>query len=204
MNIDPSVILFDIGGVLVELDGMPSMYNMLKDQRSIEDISRMWEECEAVNLYETGKIKRQEFAERAVVQLGLPISADRFLKEFAKWPRRLHDNALALINLAAEKFQIAALSNISELQWKHVGSTLGLDVIFKYKFLSFEIGFMKPDPKAYHAAIEGLKVEPEEILFIDDNPQNVSQAISLGMQSVCVKNSDEAMAFLSDVVKAIA
>jgi len=54
MNFDPSLVLFDIGGVLVELDGMPSIHNILKGKQSIDEISKMWEECEAVNLYEIG------------------------------------------------------------------------------------------------------------------------------------------------------
>jgi HAD superfamily hydrolase (TIGR01509 family) len=37
--------------------------------------------------------------------------------------------------------------------------------------LSFEIGYKKPDIHAFQTVTNYYKVRPEEVLFIDDNPE---------------------------------
>jgi putative hydrolase of the HAD superfamily len=45
-------------------------------------------------------------------------------------------------------------------------------------------GFLKPDPRAYAAAIEQMGVAPDEIVFIDDQPYNVQGALNAGIRGV--------------------
>lgn len=45
------------------------------------------------------------------------------------------------------------------------------------------LGFLKPDPRSYAAAIEALGVAPEEIVFVDDQPANVRGALNVGLDA---------------------
>ncbi|MCX5421949.1 HAD family phosphatase [Streptomyces sp. NBC_00078] len=47
--------------------------------------------------------------------------------------------------------------------------------------LSCEVGYAKPDPRIYAAALQCLGARPAETLFIDDTPGHVATARSLGM-----------------------
>lgn len=47
--------------------------------------------------------------------------------------------------------------------------------------LSCEIGYAKPDPRIYTAALRRVGAHPAEALFIDDTPGHVATAQSLGM-----------------------
>jgi putative hydrolase of the HAD superfamily len=47
--------------------------------------------------------------------------------------------------------------------------------------LSCEIGYAKPDPRIYTAALQRLAVSPSHALFIDDTPGHVTAAESLGI-----------------------
>lgn len=47
--------------------------------------------------------------------------------------------------------------------------------------LSCEAGYAKPDPRIYTAALRGVQADPADALFIDDTPEHVDAARSLGM-----------------------
>jgi putative hydrolase of the HAD superfamily len=45
-------------------------------------------------------------------------------------------------------------------------------------------GFLKPDRRAYELALEALKVDAADVVFVDDQPFNVAGARELGISSV--------------------
>ena len=44
-------------------------------------------------------------------------------------------------------------------------------------------GILKPDPRAYEQAVQGLGLEPREILFVDDQFRNIAGAVRAGLQT---------------------
>jgi putative hydrolase of the HAD superfamily len=44
-------------------------------------------------------------------------------------------------------------------------------------------GVLKPDPRAYEQAIEGLDLPPEQILFVDDQFRNIAGGVRAGLQT---------------------
>jgi hypothetical protein len=91
-------LLLDVGGVLVELDGMPSLAALLNSAESGEALHERWMALKAVIAHETGRISASEFAEKLTVELPLPISPARFLEAFRAWPRCLRPGALDLLD----------------------------------------------------------------------------------------------------------
>ncbi|ONI80421.1 hypothetical protein ALI22I_44720 [Saccharothrix sp. ALI-22-I] len=92
------------------------------------------------------------------------------------WDRALLEALHRLRGLA----KIAVVSNA----WPHMRSRManaGLPDMVDAVVLSCEIGFAKPDPRIYAAALRGVGARPAEALFIDDTPGHVAAARSLGM-----------------------
>jgi putative hydrolase of the HAD superfamily len=48
------------------------------------------------------------------------------------------------------------------------------------------IGAAKPAPRAYEIALDGLRVEPEQCLFFDDETECVEGARKLGLRAYLV------------------
>lgn len=69
---------------------------------------------------------------------------------------------------------------------------------FDYVFNSYDIGFKKPDVKAFQYVLNKLQAFPRECVFIDDEEDNVHVAKKLGFKSVRYKNNKK---FLSDLEK---
>ena len=73
-----SGLLFDIGGVLVALDGVPSLARLLEIEPAHDEIHRRWLACPSVVRHETGQIAADQFAIEVVQDLGLSLSPRRF------------------------------------------------------------------------------------------------------------------------------
>ena len=50
---------------------------------------------------------------------------------------------------------------------------------------------MKPDERIFRTIIEKEHILPEETLFVDDGPRNVSMGESLGFRTLCPKNGED-------------
>jgi len=175
-------VLLDIGGVLVELDGMPSLSALLNSVESHEALHERWMASRAVIAHETGKISAREFAEQLVVELHLPIRTTEFLEAFRAWPRGLRNGALGLLDRIRPDYVVAALSNTSAAHWERI-EALGLAHRFQRTYLSFRTGHLKPTPDAFHVALADLDLHPSEVLFFDDSEANVRAAQELGIDA---------------------
>lgn len=62
-------------------------------------------------------------------------------------------------------------------------------LILKFKVLESALeGSRKPEEKFYHKLLERLKMNPEEVVFLDDFGKNLKPAQKMGFQTVKVKS----------------
>lgn len=61
---------------------------------------------------------------------------------------------------------------------------------FKYQFLSYKIGYLKPEPEIYKYVIDNISFQKEKLFFIDDLKINVKSARNEGIDSVQYFNYD--------------
>jgi putative hydrolase of the HAD superfamily len=57
--------------------------------------------------------------------------------------------------------------------------------------LSCEVGYAKPDPEIYHRALEALGLPGSEVLFIDDQIENLAPAQALGMRTILAETGEQ-------------
>ena len=60
--------------------------------------------------------------------------------------------------------------------------------LFDHYALSYTLGFRKPDPRIYRAALAMAESLPEEALYFDDIPEYVQAAAGLGMRALHFEN----------------
>jgi glucose-1-phosphatase len=174
-------IVFDLGGVLVELDGPAKMLEWCPEIGSLAELWRRWLTSATVRRFESSEWDTQEFADNIVADFKLPVSTAEFLDNFAKWPRRLYPGTAALVETLQTGHRVSCLSNTSALHWARMRDHMGIDNLFSEPFLSFRMGMMKPDAAIFSAVAERLGAEPEQVLYFDDNQINVDGARAIGM-----------------------
>ena len=94
---DFDVLLFDLGGVLIDFAGFEEMRHLLPEGLDRSGIRDRWIHSESVQLFERGDIKPEEFARRLIGEFHLELSAEEFLQEFVSWARGPYPGALALL-----------------------------------------------------------------------------------------------------------
>jgi glucose-1-phosphatase len=194
------VLLFDLGGVLVDFDGITPLVGLAGGRLSREEARRFWLLSPSVRRFETGRCSGEEFARGAIAELGLEIAPAFFLREFLAWDRGPMPGALDLLDELRPRFLMACLSNNNELHWARLCAETGLAGKFHRCYLSQEIGLIKPDHEIFDHVIRDLAVSPARILFLDDNPECVEAARAAGMNARQARGVQEARAALSAVV----
>jgi putative hydrolase of the HAD superfamily len=81
-------------------------------------------------------------------------------------------------------FRIGILSNMGEDLLKYMRQEFGWLGRFDHHTWSCELNIAKPDPAIYLHTCKKLGVTPEQSLFIDDKPENIAAAESVGMAAI--------------------
>ena len=127
----------------------------------------------------------QEFLDRFAATYTIPrnevtveVFTESFLKALAPMPG-IED---ILKELRTAGVIISMLSDTSAM-FAGARNTGILSEYFDHVFLSFEIGFKKPDPRAFKTVIDYYKFAPSQIYFIDNNKVNIEAAEELGFKA---------------------
>ena len=184
------ILLFDLGGVLVEFSGVQDLAVLLQGRLSESEILERMSHYLPMEQFGLGQLSREEFGNRFVKDWNLELPPEDFLREFQSWSRRLYPGAVELLALLRPRFRLAALSNSNELHWEHNTNDLGVNGLFEVAISSHQIGLYKPDPRMYLIALDRLGISPDRVMFFDDVPANVTAASALGIRAFQVEGVD--------------
>jgi len=110
----------------------------------------------------------------------------------------LWDDAIpTLRELRARGLRTAIVSNCDH-GTRDVVERLGLPEETDAVILSFEIGVAKPDPRIYRAALEALRVDPGDALFVDDQVAYCDGAAALGIGTVLLLRDEASRSARAD------
>jgi glucose-1-phosphatase len=189
------LVLFDLGGVLIELRGVPAMRN-LSGIVNDDELWHRWLTCRWVRSYETGQCSKEAFARGMVDDWGLSIRPTAFLEEFQSWPVGPMPGAEDLVREVLERVPVSCFSNTNELHWAGNAVHWPLVSMFQERFVSYEMGIAKPDREAFEHVAGALSAPPERVLFLDDNAANTESARTVGFRALRVSGVEEARSAL--------
>jgi epoxide hydrolase-like predicted phosphatase len=179
---DKDVLLFDLGGVLVEVAPAARMLESLGLPTEPE-LLRRWVSVEPWVRLEVGEIDGPSFSEQFVAELGLSLDPERVLSEFEAWNLGLFPGAAETLAELRQRHRLAVLSNTNEIHARRLTGEMGIHDRVDTVFFSHLIGLRKPDERAYRHVADELSVDVTDLVFFDDNAENVEAARSLGMQA---------------------
>lgn len=180
------MLLFDLGGVVIELDGLPIAREWIGAQDE-QSVWSAWIHSPAVRRFESGGCDAVTFAERIVAELRLPISPSEFLGRFERWPKGLFPGVRDLLASLRPRFRLACLTNCNAVHWPRFLGEMGLRELLDHPFSSHELRALKPDRDIFEKVVKELGCEPGRVLFLDDNQVNVDGALAAGLAARQVK-----------------
>jgi glucose-1-phosphatase len=182
-----TTVIFDIGGVLVNIDSNAFLRPLGIEQNRISRLEKQAIERIAKE-YEIGHVGNEEFFKML----------DKIFK--GKHTRKKLENAwnaivieenssiIPIVNAIRASYQTAILSNTNPAHFQASCDTAAILKKFSKLYLSFRIGTAKPNLKVYQYVIRDLSAEPSSFLFIDDLAENVAAAVKCGMKGIVFKD----------------
>lgn len=207
----PENLIFDLGGVLIDLD----VNRMLKGFEGVGLDPRMFMAesaekgattvCEGMSVgqllsdYQTGDITTEELLETILPECRPGTTREQLVEAWNHCLVSIPRERLETVRRWREKgHRTYMLSNTNDLHWRYIstrcfgGEGLGLEDCFDGVFLSHEMRLAKPDAEIYRRTLETLGVRAEDCWFVDDAQVNVEAARKEGLQAewLDVKNED--------------
>ncbi len=177
-------ILFDFGGVLAE-EGFREGLKALARAQGLdpEGVFRAGMEAVYASGYVLGKGSEEDFWALLRARTGLR-GPDHALREAVLARFRLRPGMLALVDALRRKGYITGLLS-DQTDWLDaIDRKAGLYAHFDKVYVSHRLGKGKRDPGLFDDVVRDLGLRPEEVLFVDDNPENVARARSRGLRAV--------------------
>src|SRR5262245_28361649 len=78
----------------------------------------------------------------------------------------------------------ALLSNSGPEVMARVRAERRIEQVFDAVVISCEVGLSKPDPRIYRLCLDRLGLEPPDVLFVDDRPDNIDGAARIGLRTL--------------------
>lgn len=193
-------IIFDVGGVILfPKSSLLDNFLQISKQISLSQDKMIKIFKKYREKLSTGKIKMTDFLrlllEKSNVDFTIKELENLFKKSFQIKEEEINEELLGYINHLHRKYVIATLSNCINV----FSDNKKIKKYFDYIFNSYEIGFKKPDKRAFKYLLNKLKAKPKECLFIDDEKENVIMAESLGIKSIEYIDNKKLIASLKKV-----
>lgn len=184
-------IVFDLGGVLIDLD-FPCALKAF-EQAGLTDIARDVQAFSREGIFmdiELGNISSDEFMKAICERSERPMSIEEAQKYWNLILMDIPQEKLVLVRELRKKYPVYLLSNTNQPHWEYVCKQIlckngyQLDDYFVKAFLSYEMHLAKPDKAIFEQMLQEAGLKAEETLFIDDSEVNCKAAEALGIQTI--------------------
>jgi putative hydrolase of the HAD superfamily len=191
-----TTIALDLSGVMFTkpADWRPFAYAAAELGVSEELLRRvLWHgpDVEAANV---GALTAEQYAARAAARVG--VSAERMLHVIDQiWNSELNAELHRGVAALKPAVRVIACTN----NWSFLGQQLAkhpIDGFFDDVINSADVGACKPDARIYGVLLERAGCAAEQVVFVDDTPENVEAANALGIRGIHHVSNDRTLGLL--------
>ena len=191
-------IIFDLGGVILDIDESIVYKELEKMGISTLELAHSKEFMEIMSRFDTGIYTAPTFRKKTKALLGLEKMTDQ--KFDAIWNSTLLDiprERIEAIEKVKKHYKIFLMSNSNVIHYDLYIRDLQLrfgynefDELFNKSYFSFAEHLEKPDPRFFELILDHEGLLPEETLFIDDSKKNIEAAQALGIHTYNIRRDE--------------
>ncbi len=193
-------VIFDWGGVLIE-NPTSGIQRYCRDYLGIGDGCMLAAYRKLMPYFQEGKITEEEFWKGVRRRTGAKreMPASLWLEAFERSYSEKKDVFAVAAELHEKGYRTGILSNTEKPARPFINREPYR--IFDPIVLSWEAGSAKPQHRIFEVLIETLRMDPPDILLIDDVAANITVARELGLQGLLFTNTEELKAALADLLR---
>lgn len=187
-----NTLLFDFGGVLLDLDTNRTFAAMKEVMGFEGDAHEIYHKNqELFDAFETGHLIVESFLWKLQHKSKRVPPVEKLISAWNAMLLGWNPEKLALLTELKSRYRTFLLSNTNEIhiEWvrrdlKNKHNITDFDSrFFEKTYYSHLVGKRKPDADIFQFVIADAKINPAETLFIDDNAHNIEAAAKLGFQT---------------------
>ena len=197
MNTKPSIVVFDLGKVLVDFDySIAARRIAARCTQPPENLHAFLGSSPLLVQYETGSLTRQDFFDAMRQATGFLGE----VKEFGEFFADIFTAIPPMIELHAELrrrgIPTYIFSNTNDLAIEHIRRNFPFFKNFDGYIFSYEVKAMKPDAPIYHALEKMTGKRGDEIIYIDDRAENIAAGAARGWRTILHETPEQSRADL--------
>lgn len=181
-------IIFDFGGVLVDLDPKKSLDAFAAiGLTKVADFLTLYGHTGPFGEIENGDIGVEQFHETVRTLFGVEVSDEQIDHAWLSFLGDLPVAKMRMVHELAKTYRVFLLSNTNPIHIRRLNefddNGYPLNECFEKCYFSFEVGLSKPGRAIFEHVLNDAGLIPEETLFVDDGPENCKMAASLGIST---------------------
>jgi len=183
-------IVFDLGGVLIDLDFKSAINGLQKAGfTNVKEQLQAFDNEGIFQKFELGEISADEFRASIRENSNVSLTDEEVDSLWNLMLLEIPREKLELILDLRSKYMVYLLSNTNSIHWDYVCKNafnyrgFRVNDYFEKTFLSFEMHLAKPDKAIFEKMLEDANLLAEETLFIDDSEANCKAAEEVGIHA---------------------
>lgn len=175
--------------LLLDMDGLVVQKSEIFSLRISKKLNIPWDDVLVFFKNEfqdclTGKADLKQELAKYASEWGWKDSIEELLKFWFEGEKAVDNELLSKLSRLRKKgYKIYIATNNEKYRCEFVWNKVGLKKYFDGIFSSAEIGFKKPNKEFYLKVIALLKCAPKDIIFFDDDEENVESAKEVGLDA---------------------
>ncbi len=181
------VVLFDLGNVLAFID-FNNFWRTLGflHKEEIAPFANGYKSW--THQFETGSVSTSEYLTGLHTVFESRFTIEQLEQAFSNIIQNPVDGMMDIVKQVSFTHKTALVSNTNNIHYKISLTKFDVLGILHKHYLSYQMHIMKPARAFYDIIIKDQKLDPAEMLFIDDITINVDGAQAAGMQAVKFEN----------------
>ncbi len=201
-------LIFDFGGVIINLKTEDEwLHQDLLPNFQPDSLLQLQQAGYFRNL-ETGNVRPEDFLQQMQAIATEKAATEEQVKQH--WNAILKDipsHRVELLQQLKQRYRLVLLSNTNSIHvesfQRYMQQHFGEDILranFHTVYYSQEIGLRKPNKEIYEFVMRQQQLQPSEILFLDDKPENLWEPHNLGWQTFHVRFNELSAAALQHLL----
>lgn len=199
MNLKFKAIIFDLGGVILNIDYHKTINSFKKlEVDNFEELYTQAQQHHVFDKFETGKITPQEFRNYIKSVADVELTNQQIDDAWNAMLLDLPQHRIDLLNQLKKEYPIFLFSNTNAIHLKafknsiknQYGNENLLDDTFNKTYYSHILGKRKPNTNGFEQIIKENNLQANKTLFIDDSQQHIEGAKKVGLQTFWLKDKD--------------
>lgn len=181
----PEVVVFDLGKVLLEFDyGIAAQALAPASTRDAVHIRQVLDQSPLLHRLESGQLDEEGFEQEVRRQTGYSGSQEDFRRHFGDIFTAIPEMIALHAHLKRNGVRTVLFSNTNGLAVDHIRTRYPVFSEFDGWVLSYHVGAMKPEARAYESVEALTRCRGASLLYVDDRPENIEAARKRGWRTI--------------------